>query len=195
MTNRFSDTLSFRARRGIFTIYKFLSQTFTALQSLRLTDPLCERRRERFSTRDRISNPHAFKNPMVLLGQCGIVENFVYFDRAVEKIHPSHRPILNSNCNFCLLTHELFSYTKNRGFRCGKLCGKLWKPCGKLCGKVGVGDFSTGFSTEFSTIPQRGQRHSTACRYACRVRSAVVCHENRFACWRAFSRRRVRKSS
>lgn len=117
-----------------------------------------ERTREKFSTRDRISNPHAFKNPMVLLGQCGIVENFVYFDRAVEKIRPSKRPILNSNCNFCLLTHELFSYAKHRGFRCGKLCGKLWKPCGKLCGKVGVVDFSTGFSTEFSTIPQRGFR-------------------------------------
>lgn len=56
---------------------------------------------------------------MVVVGHCGIVDNFVYFDRAVSKFGGFQEAILNSNCNFCLLTECLISQAKNLGFRCG----------------------------------------------------------------------------
>jgi len=56
---------------------------------------------------------------MVVVGHCGIVDNFVYFDRTVDEFRGFQKAILNSNCNFCLLTERLISHAKDLGFRCG----------------------------------------------------------------------------
>jgi hypothetical protein len=83
------------------------------------------------------TNSHAlytYRESMVVVGHCGIVDNFVYFDPAVDKFGGFREAILNSKCNFCLLTECLISHAKDLGFRCGKLCGKLWIHCGKLRG-------------------------------------------------------------
>lgn len=56
---------------------------------------------------------------MVVVGHCGIVDNFVYFDRMVDKLRAFQGAVLNSNCNFCLPTECLISYAKEAGFDCG----------------------------------------------------------------------------
>ena len=129
--------------------------------------------------------PYIYGEFVVVVGHCGIVDNFVYFDRAFDEFGAIRKPILNSKCNFCLPTGCLISHAKFLGFRCGKLCGKLWIDCGKLCGKRGGSGLSTGLSTklstEFSTTNAAvihnsllGGRRAMCVRQLCATRSAVL---------------------
>jgi hypothetical protein len=90
------------------------------------------------------TNSHAlytYRESMVVVGHCGIVDNFVYFDPAVDKFGGFRGAILNSKCNFCLLTECLISHAKDLGVSMWKTLWKTVDPLWKtpwITGRFGV---------------------------------------------------------